>query len=84
MRKAAPFFARALVAGPPDAMTLAGLGPLRIGTSAADLRARDGSRMRVEPHPYMGPEGKYLTWGGGARSVRVGCWRSVQLIKGCS
>ena len=54
--------------------------------------------MRVEPHPYRGPEGKYLivraraeplgliveTWGGRARSMRVGYWRSVQLIEGCS
>lgn len=73
-------------------------GGARVGLSEAELRARYGSRMRVEPHPYMGPEGKYLivrarseplgliveTWGGRARSMRVGYWRSVQLIEGCS
>lgn len=73
-------------------------GGARVGLSEADLRARYGARMRVEPHPYMGPEGKYLivrakreplgliveTWGGRARSMRVGYWRSVQLIEGCS
>lgn len=73
-------------------------GGARVGLSEAELRALYGARMRVEPHPYMGPEGKYLivrarseplgmiveTWGGQARSIRVGYWRSVQLIEGCS
>lgn len=73
-------------------------GGARVGLSEAELRARYGARMRVEPHPYMGPEGKYLivrarreplgliveTWDGRARSIRVGYWRSVQLIEGCS
>lgn len=73
-------------------------GGARVGLSETELRARYGSRMRVEPHPYMGPEGKYLivrskggplgliveTWDGRARSIRVGYWRSVQLIEGCS
>lgn len=73
-------------------------GGARVGLPEADLRARYGARMRVEPHPYMGPEGKYLivrarreplgliveTWDGRARSIRVGYWRSVQLIEGCS
>lgn len=73
-------------------------GGARVGLTEAALRARYGARMRVEPHPYMGPEGKYLivraereplgliveTWDGRARSMRVGYWRSVQLIEGCS
>jgi hypothetical protein len=73
-------------------------GGARVGMAEAELRARYGARMRVEPHPYMGPEGKYLivrardeplgliieTWDGRARSMRVGYWRSVQLIEGCS
>ena len=73
-------------------------GGARVGATEAELRARYGARMRVEEHPYMGPEGKYLivraqreplgmiveTWDGRARSIRVGYWRSVQLIEGCS
>lgn len=73
-------------------------GGARVGLTEAEIRARYGSRMRVEPHPYMGPECKYLivragrqplgliveTWEGRARSIRVGYWRSVQLIEGCS
>ncbi len=73
-------------------------GGARVGLTEAELRARYGARMRVEEHPYMGPEGKYLivrarhaplgliveTWDGRARSMRVGMWRSVQLIEGCS
>jgi hypothetical protein len=70
----------------------------RVGMTESTLRRLYGARMRVEPHPYMGPEGKYLivrarseplgliieTWDGRARSLRVGYWRSVQLIEGCS
>jgi hypothetical protein len=70
----------------------------RVGLAESELRRRYGARMRVEPHPYMGPEGKYLivrarheplaliveTWDGRARSLRIGYWRSVQLIEGCS
>lgn len=73
-------------------------GGARVGLSEAKVRALYGKRMRVEEHPYMGPEGKYLivrgqreplgliveTWDGRARSMRVGYWRSVQLIEGCS
>ncbi|HEX8307002.1 MAG TPA: hypothetical protein VF645_01115 [Allosphingosinicella sp.] len=73
-------------------------GGARVGLAEAELRARYGPKLKVEPHPYMGPEGKYLifrarsgplamiveTWGGQARSIRVGYWRSVQLIEGCS
>jgi hypothetical protein len=73
-------------------------GGARVGLTEAQIRARYGSMMRVEPHPYMGPEGKYLivrarreplgmiveTWDGRARSIRVGYWRSVRLIEGCS
>jgi hypothetical protein len=70
----------------------------RVGMAERRVRALYGSRLRSEPHPYMGPEGKYLivrgrgeplgliveTWDGRARSMRVGYWRSVQLIEGCS
>jgi hypothetical protein len=73
-------------------------GGARVGMAEAALRSLYGPRMRVEPHPYMGPEGKYLivrarneplgliveTWDGRARSLRVGYWRNVQLIEGCS
>jgi hypothetical protein len=73
-------------------------GGARVGMAEAELRALYGTRMKVEPHPYTGPEGKYLivrarneplgmiveTWNGRARSLRVGYWRSVQLIEGCS
>jgi hypothetical protein len=73
-------------------------GGARVGLTEAGIRALYGPRMRVEEHPYMGPEGKYLivrarreplgmiveTWDGRARSIRVGYWRSVQLIEGCS
>jgi len=73
-------------------------GGARVGQSEAELRRLYGAKMRVEEHPYMGPEGKYLivrarreplgmiveTWDGRARSLRVGYWRSVQLIEGCS
>lgn len=73
-------------------------GGAQVGVAEAELRRRYGAKMRVEPHPYMGPEGKYLivrarheplgliveTWDGQARSIRVGYWRSVQLIEGCS
>lgn len=73
-------------------------GGARVGLSESELRRLYGAGMRVEPHPYMGPEGKYLivrarreplaliveTWDGRARSLRVGYWRSVRLIEGCS
>ena len=73
-------------------------GGARVGLGEAELRRRYGARMRVEEHPYMGPEGKYLivrarreplgmiveTWDGRAHSIRVGYWSSVQLIEGCS
>jgi hypothetical protein len=69
-----------------------------VGMTESALRRLYGAKMRVEAHPYMGPEGKYLivraqkeplgliieTWDGRARSMRVGYWRSVQLIEGCS
>jgi hypothetical protein len=70
----------------------------RPGMTEKAIRALYGGRMRIEPHPYMGPEGKYLivrarseplgliieTWEGKAQSIRVGYWSSVQLIEGCS
>jgi len=72
----------------------------RVGMSEAEVRRRYGPAMRVEPHPYTGPEGHYLIYRargepyglivetnyetGRAGSIRVGLWRYVQLIEGCS
>ena len=71
-----------------------------IGMSEAQVRALYGSAMRVEPHPYTGPEGHYLVYrarsepfgmifetsyvDGRAERFRVGLWDYVQLIEGCS
>ena len=72
----------------------------RVGMAEAEIRAIYGRAMRVEPHPYTGPEGHYLVYRargepyglivetnyetGRAASIRVGRWQSVQLIEGCS
>jgi hypothetical protein len=72
----------------------------RVGMAEAEIRALCGSAMRVEPDPYDGPEGHYLIYQardepyglivetnpetGRADSIRVGTWRAVQLIEGCS
>jgi hypothetical protein len=70
----------------------------RIGMSEREIRAIYGRRMRVEPHPYTDPQGRYLvlrardepfgmifeTDNGRAISFRVGYWDNVQLIEGCS
>jgi hypothetical protein len=72
----------------------------RVGMTEAEIRALYGARMRVEPHPYTGPEGHYLIYrargepaglivetgpeNGRAISLRVGTWEAVQLIEGCS
>jgi hypothetical protein len=71
-----------------------------VGMSEAEVRALYGSAMRVEPHPYTGPEGHYLVYRarsepyglifatdyqtGRAENFRVGLWDYVQLIEGCS
>ena len=71
----------------------------RVGMTEAEIRALYPA-MRVEPHPYTGPEGHYLVYrarsepyglivetdpdNGRAVSVRVGLWDAVQLIEGCS
>ena len=71
----------------------------RIGMTEAEIR-RLYPRMRVEPHPYTGPQGHYLVWRasgepyglivetdpgtGRAVQMRVGLWEAVQLIEGCS
>lgn len=73
---------------------------VRVGMTEAEIRAIYGPRMRVEPHPYTGPEGHYLVYRARgepyglivetdpdtrrAASVRVGLWEAVQLIEGCS
>jgi hypothetical protein len=72
----------------------------RVGMTEAEIRAIYRSRIRVEPHPYTGPEGHYLIYqargepygmivetnfeNGRAESIRVGRWGAVQLIEGCS
>jgi hypothetical protein len=69
----------------------------RVGMTEAEIR-RVYPRMRVEPHPYTGPQGHYLIYrargepyglivetdGRRATQVRVGTWEAVQLIEGCS
>ena len=71
-----------------------------VGMSEAEVRAIYGATMRVEPHPYTGPEGHYLIYrarsepyglifstnyeNGQTEGLRVGLWRYVQLIEGCS
>ena len=72
----------------------------RVGMAEAEIRILYGRAMRVEPHPYTGPEGHYLIYRardepygliietnhetGRAGSIRVGLWEAVQLIEGCS
>jgi hypothetical protein len=71
-----------------------------IGMSEAEVRALYGPAMRVESHPYTGPEGHYLIYrarsepyglifetsyeNGRAERYRVGLWQYVQLIEGCA
>jgi len=70
----------------------------RVGMTEAEIRRLYGPAMRVQPHPYTGPEGHYLVYrarsepygliietdGRRATQVRVGTWEAVQLIEGCS
>ena len=72
----------------------------RVGMTEAEIRRIYGSGMRVEPHPYTGPQGHYLVYrargepyglivetdpdSGRATQFRVGTWEAVQLIEGCS
>jgi hypothetical protein len=72
----------------------------QVGMREAQVRAIYGAAMRVEPHPYTGPEGHYLIYraraepyglifatnyeDGRTESLRVGLWRYVQLIEGCA
>jgi hypothetical protein len=71
-----------------------------VGMREAEVRAIYGAAMRVEPHPYTGPEGHYLILraraepyglifatsyeNGRTEGLRVGLWRYVQLIEGCA
>ena len=71
----------------------------RVGMTEAEIR-RLYPAMRVEPHPYTGPQGHYLVFrargepyglivetdpdSGRATQLRVGTWQAVQLIEGCS
>ena len=70
----------------------------RIGMTEGEIRAIYGRQMRVEPHPYTDPVGRYLvyeardepfgmifeTQEGRAISFRVGYRDYVSLIEGCS
>ena len=70
----------------------------RIGMGEREIRAMYGAQMRVEPHPYTDPQGKYLVYeardepyglifetdNGRIISYRVGRWDNVQWIEGCS
>lgn len=70
----------------------------RVGMTEDEIRGLYGAAMRVEPHPYTGPEGHYLVYrarrepyglivetdGRRATQIRVGTWDAVQLIEGCS
>jgi hypothetical protein len=72
----------------------------RVGMREAEIRAIYGAALRVEPHPYTGPEGHYLIYRARAEpygliletnyetgrvgQLRVGLWRYVQLIEGCA
>ena len=71
----------------------------RVGMTEAEIRLIYPG-MRVEPHPYTGPQGHYLVYRargepygliletdpdtGRVVQFRVGIWEAVQLIEGCS
>lgn len=72
---------------------------IRVGTPEPDVVATYAGRVRVESHPYSGPEWHYVivtppsdstfrmifeTDGKRVRSFRVGFRRAVDLIEGCS
>lgn len=70
-----------------------------VGSAERDVLARYAGHVRVEPHPYSGPEWHYVivtpatdstfrmifeTDGKRVRNFRVGLRRAVDLIEGCS
>jgi hypothetical protein len=70
-----------------------------VGMLEAEVLSRYRGRVRVEPHPYMGPEGHYLVVDDAARrglrmifetdgsrvtAVRAGRLPEVDLIEGCA
>lgn len=72
---------------------------LGVGSSEADVMARRAGMVRVEPHPYTGPEGHYLIVDDPARpgfrlifetdgqrvlSFRAGRLPEVDFIEGCA
>jgi hypothetical protein len=74
----------------------AGLG---VGSSEAEVMARRAGKIRVEPHPYTGPEGHYLIVDDPARpgfrliyetdgqrvvTFRAGRLPEVNYIEGCA
>ncbi|HTU10825.1 MAG TPA: hypothetical protein VMG08_07980 [Allosphingosinicella sp.] len=70
----------------------------RVGMTETEVRRLYGPRLRVEPHPYTGPQGHYLVYrqpgaahglifetdGRRVLSMRAGLWEQVQWIEGCS
>ena len=68
-----------------------------VGMSEREVRALYGRQLRVDEHPYTGPEGHYLIYrarseplgmifetdGRRVERYRVGYWNKVQLIEGC-
>lgn len=74
------------------------VGGVGIGMTEREILRRYSGAMRVQPHPYTAPDGHYLiyrrhgapldliieTGGGRAERMRVGYWRNVQWIEGCS
>jgi hypothetical protein len=69
----------------------------RVGMDQQQMLDLYGGLMRVEPHPYTDPEGKYLVYrarrepfgliaetsAGKVQSIRVGYWKNVEWIEGC-
>lgn len=70
---------------------------IQVGDSEARAKSVYGSRLKVEPHAYNGPEGHYLTVrskdgrygtrfetdGGKIQSYYAGLYSAVQYIEGC-
>ena len=68
-----------------------------VGMTQDSVLALYGKAMRVEPHPYTDPAGKYLvyrarnepfgliaeTQAGKLVSMRIGYWKNVEWIEGC-
>jgi hypothetical protein len=78
----------------PGILTVSGVG---VGDSQASVMARYGSGLKLTPHVYTGPEGKYLTMfskdgrygirfetdGAKVTEYYVGTAEAIQYIEGC-